>query len=190
MHHFVTEMCTCVHISVTNWCIVGYKSNALWNLWDVSILMYMRNRRALWERSYLTSQTTDIGIRHPIDIALTYMILMNSTPRRSSASCCMVGLVKVEFVSYLFTLPVLVWSLTISFYHSWLYLITQTGYRPYGLLKYFICYTDNNNLSCKLSIQWRHAVKSPYSNHLIMYRAQFLENSCFSLSESHTGCLL
>ena len=24
MHHVVTEMCTCVHISVTKWCIVGY----------------------------------------------------------------------------------------------------------------------------------------------------------------------
>ena len=24
MHHFVTEMCTCVHISVTKWCIVGH----------------------------------------------------------------------------------------------------------------------------------------------------------------------
>ena len=24
MHHFVTEMCTCVHISVTKWCIVRY----------------------------------------------------------------------------------------------------------------------------------------------------------------------
>ena len=34
MHHFVNEMCTCVLISVTNWSIVGYLSNALWNLWD------------------------------------------------------------------------------------------------------------------------------------------------------------
>ena len=34
MHHFVTEMCTCVHISVTKWCILGYLSRALWNLWD------------------------------------------------------------------------------------------------------------------------------------------------------------
>ena len=25
MHHFVTEMCTYVHISVTKWCIVGYE---------------------------------------------------------------------------------------------------------------------------------------------------------------------
>ena len=33
MRHFVTEMCTCVHISVTKWCIVGYLSNALWDLW-------------------------------------------------------------------------------------------------------------------------------------------------------------
>ena len=32
MHHFVTEMCTPVHISVTNWCIVGYLPNALWEL--------------------------------------------------------------------------------------------------------------------------------------------------------------
>ena len=34
MHHFVTEMCTCVHISVTKLCIVVYLSNALWDLWN------------------------------------------------------------------------------------------------------------------------------------------------------------
>ena len=38
MHHFVTEMCTCVHISVTECCIVGCLSNALWDLWDGSIM--------------------------------------------------------------------------------------------------------------------------------------------------------
>ena len=27
MHHFVTEICTCMHIPVTKWCIVGYVSN-------------------------------------------------------------------------------------------------------------------------------------------------------------------
>ena len=37
MHHFVTEMCTRVHISVTKWCIVGYLPDALWDLWDWSI---------------------------------------------------------------------------------------------------------------------------------------------------------
>ena len=37
MQHFVTEMCTGVHISVTKWCIVGYLSGALWDLWDGSI---------------------------------------------------------------------------------------------------------------------------------------------------------
>ena len=36
---FVTEMCTCVHISVTKWCIVGYMPDALWDLWDGSIPM-------------------------------------------------------------------------------------------------------------------------------------------------------
>ena len=34
MHFFVTEMCTCVLISVTTWCIVGCLCDALWDLWD------------------------------------------------------------------------------------------------------------------------------------------------------------
>ena len=34
MLHFVTEMCTHVHISVTKLCIVGYLSDALWDLWE------------------------------------------------------------------------------------------------------------------------------------------------------------
>ena len=37
MHHFVTEMCTHVYISVTKWCIVGYGTDAFWDLWDKSI---------------------------------------------------------------------------------------------------------------------------------------------------------
>ena len=32
MYHFVTEMCTHVHISVTKWYIVGYGAGALWDL--------------------------------------------------------------------------------------------------------------------------------------------------------------
>ena len=37
MHHFVTEIRTCVHISVTKWCIMGCLSIELWDLWDGSI---------------------------------------------------------------------------------------------------------------------------------------------------------
>ena len=37
MHHFVSEMCTHVHIFDTTWCIVGYGTDALWDLWDWSI---------------------------------------------------------------------------------------------------------------------------------------------------------
>ena len=33
MHHFVTEMCIHVHISVTQWCIVGYETGALWDFY-------------------------------------------------------------------------------------------------------------------------------------------------------------
>ena len=34
MHHFVTETCTHVHISVTKWCNMGYDTDAFWDLWD------------------------------------------------------------------------------------------------------------------------------------------------------------
>ena len=44
MHHLVTEMCTYVHISVTKWCIVGYETDAFWDLrdgcTDLAILEY------------------------------------------------------------------------------------------------------------------------------------------------------
>ena len=39
MQHFVTEMCTCVHISVTKWCILGYFSEAFWDWWNESITL-------------------------------------------------------------------------------------------------------------------------------------------------------
>ena len=37
MQHFVTEMCTHVHISATKCCIVGYETGALWDLCNRSI---------------------------------------------------------------------------------------------------------------------------------------------------------
>ena len=37
IYHFITEMCTYVYISVTKCCIVGYGTDALWDLWDWSI---------------------------------------------------------------------------------------------------------------------------------------------------------
>ena len=37
IHHVVTEKCTCVHISVTTWCIVGCWTGALWDLCNRSI---------------------------------------------------------------------------------------------------------------------------------------------------------
>ena len=38
MHHFVTEMCTYEHISVTKWCIVGYGTGTLWDVCSRSII--------------------------------------------------------------------------------------------------------------------------------------------------------
>ena len=37
MHHFVTEMCTHAQISYAKGCIMGYCTNAAWDLWNGSI---------------------------------------------------------------------------------------------------------------------------------------------------------
>ena len=38
MHHFVTEICTYLHISEMKGCIVGYGTDASWDLSDRCIL--------------------------------------------------------------------------------------------------------------------------------------------------------
>ena len=45
MQHFVTEMCSCVHRSVTKWRFVGYLSDALWDLWGRYCSIFWVNRR-------------------------------------------------------------------------------------------------------------------------------------------------
>ena len=46
MYHFVTEICTHVHISVTKWCIVRYGTGALWDLCSQSIFRTITQRCA------------------------------------------------------------------------------------------------------------------------------------------------
>ena len=60
MQHFVTEMCTCVHISVTKCCIVGYLSDALWDLWDGSIVISYWKVLANTRHVSLYSSTTHV----------------------------------------------------------------------------------------------------------------------------------
>ena len=38
MHHFVTEMCTHVNISVPEWCVAEYKTGTLWDIGSWSIV--------------------------------------------------------------------------------------------------------------------------------------------------------
>ena len=55
MHHFVTEMRTCVPTAVTRCRIVGYKTDALWDLWDGSTVSgrgVMFLWRQFWESRY------------------------------------------------------------------------------------------------------------------------------------------
>ena len=48
MHHFVTEMCTHVHISVTKWCIPGYGTGVCWDLCDRPIAVRSRGIMQTW----------------------------------------------------------------------------------------------------------------------------------------------
>ena len=57
MHHSVTEMCTSVHISVTQWCIVGYGAVSVKrtfrlcvNTWDEIIMRCLQNKHRTMQR--------------------------------------------------------------------------------------------------------------------------------------------
>ena len=63
MHHFVTEMCTHVHISVTKCCIVGYGTDAFWDLWDGSISWHFIKSHKVskaWDRRWEFSDSSEI----------------------------------------------------------------------------------------------------------------------------------
>ena len=49
---FCNRNVTCVHISATKWCIVGYLPDALWDLWDGSIWHYDNLQCHLWQQSW------------------------------------------------------------------------------------------------------------------------------------------
>ena len=54
IYHFVTEMCTRLHISVTKWWIDGYGTGAQCDLWDGSILLSKaENLAAMHKKNYL-----------------------------------------------------------------------------------------------------------------------------------------
>ena len=62
LHHFVTEMCTHVHISVTKWCIVRYDTDALWDLCNRSITVSTFNDEAAMHVSYKYNSTGWFGL--------------------------------------------------------------------------------------------------------------------------------
>ena len=87
MHHFVTEMCTWVHISVTTWCIVRYLCNELWDLWDRSVT---RQIWGIWKlRLAYSPETPNLGQNRwcfvSCDLEIWWMTLENN---RASRLCC------------------------------------------------------------------------------------------------------
>ena len=58
MHHFVTKMCTHVHISLTKWCILGCRTGAFWDLWDWSKF------GAKWATSHYLRQKWPCSLLH------------------------------------------------------------------------------------------------------------------------------
>ena len=48
LQYFVTELCTCVHITVAEWCIMGRLFDALWNLSDGFINNIFQGNRFMY----------------------------------------------------------------------------------------------------------------------------------------------
>ena len=53
LHHFVTEMCKHVHISIKKWCFVRYGTGAWWDLWmrPIPHLLCTYRHDSPWKRS-------------------------------------------------------------------------------------------------------------------------------------------
>ena len=88
MHHFVTEMCTRVHISVTKWYIAGYRIGALWDMrplhyWicemDLLIWHFTIRPATIWQYLvllngiYLTTRWGNAILIH-VSVSITFRI--------------------------------------------------------------------------------------------------------------------
>ena len=62
MQHFVTEMCTHVHISVTKCCILWYGTDAFWDLWDGHMCTFLLQNVALWDMAQMHSGICEMDI--------------------------------------------------------------------------------------------------------------------------------
>ena len=103
MQHFVTEMCTSVHISVTKWHIVGYLSDALWDLWDGSIVM--RQTLSLLAVMEIVVMTNSGSISNEKDVICGYFCIIWGTfwhimAQKSHFACQSLLIVLLPMESY------------------------------------------------------------------------------------------
>ena len=95
MHHFETEMCTWEHISVTEWCIVGYLSNALWQLWDVF------NRPRLPSLVVLVGKWHDHHIAVPKKLYWIIWVCQTKTKPNHNKTQALCFIFRTSFISHL-----------------------------------------------------------------------------------------
>ena len=72
MHLFVAQMCTCVHISVSKWYIVGYLSNALWYLCIWVVWIYFLETLYCTEFLVIYLTVTHCGFAIPVRISTVF----------------------------------------------------------------------------------------------------------------------
>ena len=97
MHHFATEMYTRVHISATKWRIAGYLSNALWDLWDVSIHAAQPKKQNFY-KCLASALHGDADAFNPLSPSDAYMRQQNKLSLVQIVACRMFG-VKLSFVN-------------------------------------------------------------------------------------------
>ena len=111
MHNFVTEMCTHVHISVTNWCIVGYGTGALWDtelvhcgICATGVLMYVE--AVPWNTVYPTKYAH----------MLCYGLVLVDFNSLAPGGCCS----KIKLVIFKVISMIDIWSISCEIALRWM----------------------------------------------------------------------
>ena len=106
MHQFVTEMCTCVHISVTKWCIVVHLFNALWDLWDGSSTVVIihwalrRNGNIVTVTDYFEVTSCTLGCGDKLKIKLSQLMACGKWHQNILCHCGIVSALNIISLQY------------------------------------------------------------------------------------------
>ena len=111
LHHFVTQMCTHVHISVTKWCSVGYGTGALWDLCNRSMAVTWHTLLTCTYFSISISLSIDKYISAEIVLPDRYKLFLMTSKVAQPAACDYTYLPNAKTVFFITSSSCLLWVL-------------------------------------------------------------------------------